>query len=174
VGSLCFLLYGFYFTKRKYFFLSSLFCGFSVLFRQTNIIWTFWIAAESLLEDFESSKNLKEFFSFGNIQKLILNYFSFLIVGISFVLFVIWNKGIVVGDKTNHIAILHVNQVFYFAVFSCVFTPLNSLVTLINKKSELIQLKNLFFIPIIAIIAFKFKYLIHNYSDPSATSTSSC
>jgi hypothetical protein len=170
---LCFLLYGFYFTKRKYFFVGSFFCGISVLFRQTNIIWTFWIAAESLLEEFESNK-FEEFLSFDIVVKLFLNYFSFLFIGISFVLFVIWNKGIVVGDKSNHIAILHVNQVFYFSVFSCIFTPLNSLVTLINKKSDWFQLKYLFLIPVIAAIAFKFKYFIANLSDLSATSTSSC
>ncbi|KAF9571987.1 glucosyltransferase [Mortierella alpina] len=35
-----------------------------------------------------------------------------------FVAFVKWNGGIVLGDKSNHVPITHVVQLFYFAVFS--------------------------------------------------------
>jgi len=42
-----------------------------------------------------------------------------IVVGL-FTLFVVWNGGIVLGDKSNHIASLHVPQVYYFIAFSTI------------------------------------------------------
>lgn len=42
---------------------------------------------------------------------------GYLIVGLSFVLFVRWNGGIVVGDRTAHQAALHLPQLLYFSLF---------------------------------------------------------
>lgn len=44
--------------------------------------------------------------------------FTMLIFGF----FVFVNKGIVVGDRANHQASLHLVQIFYFAAFACFFT----------------------------------------------------
>lgn len=38
-----------------------------------------------------------------------------------FVVFMIWNGGIVLGDKSNHIPALHVPQVYYFLAFAAIF-----------------------------------------------------
>ena len=38
-------------------------------------------------------------------------------MGLSFILFVRWNGGIVVGDKTAHQAALHLPQLLYFSLF---------------------------------------------------------
>ncbi|BGP15488.1 glucosyltransferase [Rhodosporidiobolus nylandii] len=35
--------------------------------------------------------------------------------------FVKWNGGVVLGDKANHVATLHVPQVYYFVLFACGF-----------------------------------------------------
>ena len=53
-----------------------------------------------------------------NIGIILYNYWSFLILGISFVLFVIINKGIVVGDRSAHAPVLHFPQFYYFLTFS--------------------------------------------------------
>jgi alpha-1,2-glucosyltransferase len=45
---------------------------------------------------------------------------------VAFVLFVRWNEGIVVGDRTAHQAVLHLPQLLYFSLFflalCCSFT----------------------------------------------------
>lgn len=44
---------------------------------------------------------------------------------LAFLAFVRWNQGIVLGDKTMHIAVLHVPQVYYFTAFAAVMsTPI--------------------------------------------------
>lgn len=48
---------------------------------------------------------------------------GFSIVLFLFVLFVMFNKGIVVGDRSSHTPVLHVPQMFYFATF-CLFFSL--------------------------------------------------
>lgn len=50
-----------------------------------------------------------------------LNVTNYAIVMISFLLFIIFNGGIVVGDKTAHSAGLHIPQLFYFALFCFIF-----------------------------------------------------
>jgi len=35
--------------------------------------------------------------------------------------FVVLNKGIVIGDRSNHVPILHVPQLFYYLAFSAFF-----------------------------------------------------
>jgi len=46
---------------------------------------------------------------------------SFIVVMVGFIAFVIWNGGIVLGDKTAHVATLHLPQLFYFSLFT-IFT----------------------------------------------------
>lgn len=43
-------------------------------------------------------------------------------VCLSFVAFVIWNKGIVVGDKTAHVPTVHIPQLLYFSAFLFCFS----------------------------------------------------
>ncbi|MBW0465511.1 hypothetical protein O181_005226 [Austropuccinia psidii MF-1] len=38
-----------------------------------------------------------------------------------FVAFVLWNRGIVLGDKSNHLSALHIPQFYYFAGFTSIF-----------------------------------------------------
>jgi hypothetical protein len=74
----------------------------AVLFRQTNIIWIFFIAGISVFNDFKSLKSKKDLVSFleyikRNFVNICLKYFLFLAVALAFVIFLILNKGIVVG-----------------------------------------------------------------------------
>lgn len=45
----------------------------------------------------------------------------YIIVCILFLGFVIWNQGIVVGDRSAHVATIHVPQLFYFSLFAFAF-----------------------------------------------------
>lgn len=47
--------------------------------------------------------------------RTLLPYLSVLL---SFAAFVRWNGGIVLGDKTMHVAVLHIPQVYYFIAFT--------------------------------------------------------
>jgi alpha-1,2-glucosyltransferase len=45
-------------------------------------------------------------------------------VGVAFLAFLVWNAGIVLGDKTMHVAVLHIPQIYYFAAFAgCLMVP---------------------------------------------------
>lgn len=119
-----------------------------MIFRQTNIIWTFWIALNALVEWFEhedqiikhspDALNIVPFLLFvlNRFTLILRKFIGYIIVAIMFVSFVLINKGLVVGmiifiswdfknidigDRTNHIAIIHVPQVLYFSVFCSLF-----------------------------------------------------
>ena len=44
----------------------------------------------------------------------------YVVVGVGFLLFVLANRGIVVGDRSAHIATIHLPQIFYYSIF-CLF-----------------------------------------------------
>ncbi|KOX74903.1 Putative Dol-P-Glc:Glc(2)Man(9)GlcNAc(2)-PP-Dol alpha-1,2-glucosyltransferase [Melipona quadrifasciata] len=115
----------------------------SVLIRQTNIIWVAFITVEHLFDllDHKISKSISyqqytstiylkllwekvirktchkwELFMRFIIQ-LFTQLFPYVIVCLTFVMFVIWNKGIVVGDKRAHIPTIHIPQLLYFSTF---------------------------------------------------------
>ena len=46
---------------------------------------------------------------------------AFLPVPLAFAAFLRWNGGIVIGDKTNHVAVLHFPMLLYFSMFSAFF-----------------------------------------------------
>lgn len=59
--------------------------------------------------------DLAKIIDFGAIQ-------PFVLILLVFGFFVFVNKGLVVGDRENHQASLHLVQVFYFVTFSCFFS----------------------------------------------------
>ena len=62
---------------------------------------------------------------------------GYLMVGISFVIFVIINNGIVVGDRSSHVATFHPIQILYFIAFTTAFT-----VPYVLSKSKFIAFWN--------------------------------
>ncbi len=81
----------------------------AVLFRQTNIVWVFFIAATAILDDFENSRekkeklmNLANYLKI-NLLRILIRYKLFLLNGLAFLLFVYVNKGIVVGKSKKQI-----------------------------------------------------------------------
>ncbi|KAF6766103.1 glucosyltransferase [Ephemerocybe angulata] len=114
----------------------------SCTFRQTNIVWVLYAYASSQLMMLRFKRlpkdetarlhdppalnatpadTLQSILSFPKILPQILPAFiPYSVVLAAFGAFVIWNGGIVLGDKSNHIPTLHVPQVYYFAAF-CTF-----------------------------------------------------
>ncbi|KIY45502.1 glucosyltransferase [Fistulina hepatica ATCC 64428] len=114
----------------------------SCTFRQTNIVWTLYAYAAGQLLRLKARQRrnskeskLRKFYdppalsaSFGDLPKVIASAFRILpdvIVPFIpyagtlavFAAFVIWNGGIVLGDKSNHIPVLHIPQMYYFISF---------------------------------------------------------
>ncbi|KAE8227334.1 hypothetical protein CF319_g184 [Tilletia indica] len=113
----------------------------SLLFRQTNIIWVVFVLATSVVDALREhglQDVLAEDVSPSALFSLLSSAFTTLTrpaavqatgklvavyspVIISFAAFLVWNGGIVLGDKTNHVAALHFPQLLYFAAFTVVF-----------------------------------------------------
>ena len=128
--------------------LASLAGFFSILCRQTNIVWVFLAAAETagrvVLEEVRAHQlrtrhpptipltatgQLAEL-SHGLAQLVIspillarlvglivFRCIGYIIVGLAFLAFVHFNQGIVVGDRSAHMATVHLLQLCYFSAF---------------------------------------------------------
>jgi alpha-1,2-glucosyltransferase len=55
-------------------------------------------------------------------NKILYNCAGFIIVGLCFGVFVVWNGGLVVGDRSAHKAVLNIPQLFYFSLFLVIFS----------------------------------------------------
>lgn len=156
-------------TQRP--FASAFVCFLSLWFRQTNIVWSLFIAGmfvrNRVLLFSDHGTGRYSFFSeaddgcgsmiiiihkFLNGLSHLLVHFQFLCevggyiaVAFAFILFAVWNGGIVLGDKSNHIAVLHLPQLFYFVAFAaCLLAPAflswNAVVTLFRARIKDIPL----------------------------------
>ncbi|KAL5495666.1 ALG10 [Sanghuangporus weigelae] len=119
--------------------LSALLGLMSCAFRQTNIIWVMYAYAYSQLRALryqtKSSESevklydppalstapsdlLKVLFSVPRVLPLVVySAVPYAIDVFLFAIFVYWNGGIVLGDKSNHVPVLHIPQLYYF--FAC-------------------------------------------------------
>ncbi|GAA5941290.1 dolichyl-P-Glc:Glc(2)Man(9)GlcNAc(2)-PP-dolichol alpha-1,2- glucosyltransferase [Sporobolomyces koalae] len=143
LGSVMTVLASYKLSLDKRYLKSSLLGALSLLFRQTNIVWIAFIAGLAIVTRLrESSENRLydpllsaarpidlvrtpcsvihlSLFNLRAISRIVLAYLP---IFIGFLLFVVLNGGIVLGDKSNHQVTLHVVQVYYFIAFSAVFT----------------------------------------------------
>jgi len=154
----------------------------AVLFRQTNIIWVGFSAACSILQYIVTEKEYQESNNvFLEIMSLIKNCFTHLVdvlkiavpyvmVLVAFIVFIIKNDGIVVGDRSMHEASFNFPQMLYFAAFVNVFACF-VYTRYFNLKKTLSSLKNISFAKIILsflvigammIAVHKFTY-VHKY-----------
>ncbi|RWS24398.1 dol-P-Glc:Glc(2)Man(9)GlcNAc(2)-PP-Dol alpha-1:2-glucosyltransferase-like protein [Leptotrombidium deliense] len=136
-GSLFFLLVMYFYHNNEHQWIAALLGSVSLLYRQTNIVWLFFLASYSALKivqsNFERSKRKTKLLSvvFTSIPQIMFICWAYVIVGFIFLAFVIYNNGIVLGDKSAHKAVFHLTQVLYFfgflSCFSCpwIFTKNN-------------------------------------------------
>lgn len=86
----------------------------SILFRQTNVIWIIWIVFVKVLDDYQRAQKKKEerkeqslfeetmgfiTYLFSNLFSLLSKFFPFILLVLIFGMFVVINKGIVVGKS---------------------------------------------------------------------------
>ncbi|KAG2117937.1 glucosyltransferase [Suillus discolor] len=89
----------------------------SCLFRQNNVIWVLYAyAASQLMRDF-----IRSIMSAPKaLPELLPAFVPYAVVLALFGGFVIWNDGIVLGDKSNHVPSFHVPQLYYFIAFATI------------------------------------------------------
>ncbi|KAH9518944.1 putative Dol-P-Glc:Glc(2)Man(9)GlcNAc(2)-PP-Dol alpha-1,2-glucosyltransferase [Bulinus truncatus] len=147
-GSTFFTLLLYAFCIHRYYKLSSLSGIIAVLFRQTNIIWVLFCFAVVIIEIVENKlpsqtrerlKNMKNSDCLNLLFKIIFNSatdlslikkvffktYCYLCVIVIFIVFVIVNGGIVVGDRSSHEASYNFPQLFYFMLVYLLFSCLN-------------------------------------------------
>ncbi|TFK30382.1 glucosyltransferase [Coprinopsis marcescibilis] len=133
------------FASQSNHWLAALFGLISCTFRQTNVIWMLYAYASSQLmmlrfkrpsnHDSESKNRLhdpsalqgapmdlvKSILDVPKILPQVLPAFIpyTLVLGL-FAAFVIWNGGIVLGDKSNHVPTVHIPQIYYFVGFTTI------------------------------------------------------
>ncbi|KAF7320168.1 hypothetical protein MKEN_00801300 [Mycena kentingensis (nom. inval.)] len=124
--------------------MAALLGAISCTFRQTNVVWVLYAYAMSQLMFLRFrfrrvSPGAKELHDPpalearpGDLAKAIESlpgvlgdilpaFVPYALVLALFVAFVVWNGGIVLGDKSNHIPTLHIPQFYYFFAFSTAF-----------------------------------------------------
>jgi len=144
---------------------------FSVICRQTNIVWVFLVAALAAGQTLTSEvkhhqartkhpptialttygQTLELIHGLGSILKspwraakltgrIVVECLGYILVGVGFLLFIKLNGGIVVGDRSAHVAVIHLPQLLYFSAFfsalSFAFTlpALDHFLTFLNKN----------------------------------------
>lgn len=115
--------------SRKSIWLSSSLAGVSCLFRQTNIIWTGFIMLIAIERSAIISKGFTSH-SPNNYLKLFIHSVDefrtltlpYIINFMLFFIYLIWNRSITLGDKSNHSAGLHLVQLFYCLMFITLFS----------------------------------------------------
>ncbi|CAK5280061.1 unnamed protein product [Mycena citricolor] len=145
VPSLLFVVVTVVLAMQQKHWLAGFFGLVSCTFRQTNVVWVLYAYAMSQLMhlrfrrampnakpleklhdppalDAEPSDLVRAFVSAPKVLLDILPAFiPYGFVLASFGAFVVWNGGIVLGDKSNHIPTLHVPQLYYFVAFATAF-----------------------------------------------------
>mmetsp|Transcript_13350 Transcript_13350/g.35044 ORF Transcript_13350/g.35044 Transcript_13350/m.35044 type:complete len:452 (-) Transcript_13350:284-1639(-) len=137
VGSLFFTLLFYLCYLKKQGVAAFLGGSMAVLFRQTNIMWVVYFALANTVDEAEAAKDRREDGSSKWYEKGIVGevyaFFAYVwkaryslllrllppsLLAAGFVIFVKWNGGIVVGDRSNHQPVFHLAQVAYFCLFS--------------------------------------------------------
>ncbi|XP_067127075.1 dol-P-Glc:Glc(2)Man(9)GlcNAc(2)-PP-Dol alpha-1,2-glucosyltransferase [Centruroides vittatus] len=145
-GALFFILLMYLFHLMRSDGTAALFGLLAVLFRQTSIIWVFFVAVLQLIniltywirrETSAKQDHLHSLLPFIKYTRTILLHRkqlfhilldilkttgNYVLIGIGFVLFVIYNHGIVLGDKSAHQACFNFPQILYFLGFFLCFS----------------------------------------------------
>ena len=115
-------------------------CITAVLLRQTNIIWVAFIYGESTLiaSRIQCISDLLSFKLLGALKHVVVHKMELLVAVSMCIAFVVYNKSIVLGDKSNHQASFHPTQLVYLSCLVAVFFPFS----IFDSAVSLISLKN--------------------------------
>ncbi|EDV22779.1 uncharacterized protein TRIADDRAFT_28403 [Trichoplax adhaerens] len=139
-GSTFFTLLCYLFSLNMYHKTAAFIGIIAILFRQTNVIWVMFAAGVSIAQIYDASFKVsavqeklalsKDYRTYYDVfilitkrqfRKIISISWPYIIVILAFIIFVIVNGGIVVGDRNNHQPALHIPQLWYFLSFSLFF-----------------------------------------------------
>ncbi|XP_069694039.1 dol-P-Glc:Glc(2)Man(9)GlcNAc(2)-PP-Dol alpha-1,2-glucosyltransferase isoform X2 [Periplaneta americana] len=130
---------------------ASLTASVAVFVRQTNIVWVAFIALLSVSHVLKShvlqhngrlSPKVSQSVKYLQVlldtllrtwrcgfaaraqlaDNILYNCGGFVLVGVSFLGFLLWNGGLVVGDRSAHQMVLNIPQLFYFSLFLVIFS----------------------------------------------------
>ncbi|KAH3899073.1 dolichyl-P-Glc:Glc(2)Man(9)GlcNAc(2)-PP-dolichol alpha-1,2- glucosyltransferase SCDLUD_004496 [Saccharomycodes ludwigii] len=151
---------------------SSFLCFISLFFRQTNIIWNLFIMVLVIERRAIIQRNFNTV-KVNNYLKLIIHSIEsfsqlclpYIINMVLFLIFVIYNGSLTLGDKQNHVAGFHVVQLFYCYTFMTFFSlPLwISRQHLLNYATRFFNSKRWIFEFIGIIIIIKYFTVTHPF-----------
>ena len=173
-GSTFFVLSALLAAKQSKHFISAILFAISIFFRQTNIIWLCFAAACSLLTRVDKrirpEAGLLERLAKSTVYLLLQllpslrTLLPYMLVCIVFSLFIVWNGGIVLGDKSQHQITLHFSQVSYFVLLTGLFTWPQLITSIKRITSNLKLLMICFIVLTLLFILFAHFYTIsHPY-----------
>ncbi|KAI8887649.1 glycosyltransferase family 59 protein [Backusella circina FSU 941] len=185
-GSTFFVLLSYLLSKKRYYLSSGIISLISLTFRQTNVIWTCLFMMTSIIDilstlhkrtdteivlDNPKASNtdnpIKPIISlivniFNNLGVILPKISTYILTIGLFAAFLVWNKGIVLGDKSNHVAGLHFPQLFYFTSFLSFFA--GPWIININSVTDIMlnwSIKRMF---IALLSGITMTYLIHHHT----------
>lgn len=195
-GSTFFILFTYLMTLYGCHKASAFLAVCSVLFRQTNIIWVAFCAGTLVAAKMDEAWRVEHTkkrdekappsqvpLSFSGCKKVLLFTLEFLTspshvkavllvawpyaaVGVGFLVFVVLNDGIVVGDRTSHEVCLNFPQLFYFFFFALFFSlPVSLCYHRVLRFLQALKKQPLFFLLLTCVsllLVWKFTF-VHRY-----------
>eukprot|EP00002_Diphylleia_rotans_P033833 TRINITY_DN7229_c0_g1_i3.p1 TRINITY_DN7229_c0_g1~~TRINITY_DN7229_c0_g1_i3.p1 ORF type:complete len:321 (+),score=45.62 TRINITY_DN7229_c0_g1_i3:258-1220(+) len=177
-GSVALVLSTFYLQSKERTILACAVGLLSITFRQTNIIWValsgliaidHCIQAEltkpSPVDGFGTNMpniSIKTYFDAvlsckWSLTRIAISYLS---VAMAFLSFIIWNGGIVLGDRSMHTAVFHGPQILYFAGIHCLLSPGTTLSWMLPAARFYVAKKwRLLMVPVFLLLAY---YFVHH------------
>lgn len=118
------VLAAFYYLRKGFYEISGLLCIISIFFRQNNVIWLAFMISYVIALDFRFNN---QGIHFNLNPKSILKKIHVYIIGIvGFIIFVIINGGVVIGDRTSHPVSMHMTNIWVFLfMYFFIFLPSN-------------------------------------------------
>ena len=118
--SMAFVFLSLFLALEQRFWLSGIAGILGLLVRQNNIVWLAMIALSAYLDHFFPQCRWKD------VKRWIGKFFFFFLALVLMAAFVIWNKGFVFGDRTNHGFVLSCGNLFFLLFFFFfLFLPYN-------------------------------------------------
>lgn len=193
-GSTFFILFTYLMTLYGCHKVSALLGLCAILFRQTNIIWVAFCCGSLVAAKMDETWRLEQtkkkddvkyqvplnFYGLkkvllftlefvtnpAHLKSVLLLVWPYVLVALGFLLFVILNDGIVVGDRTSHEACLNFPQLFYFFSFSLFFAlPLTVCYYRVVRFLHSLKRQPFFFLVLtmlILLLVWKFTF-VHKY-----------
>lgn len=167
----------------------------AIVFRQTNIIWVAFCAgtvvAQKLDESWRTEQSKKRderslsqvpltvsgvfrvlrfLLDFvktaNNLKSVVSSVWPYIVLAAGFVIFIVVNNGIVVGDRSSHEACLNFPQIFYFLSFTLIFSLPTSLSyqRVVRFFQSLRKQALTYFVLTIVLLVLIWKFtLVHKY-----------